>query len=263
MHLQGKTVLLTGATGGIGHAIARRLHREGATLVLTGRRAEILEPLAKELGGRAIAADLADAEAADRLIDDAGDVDVVIANAAIPGTGEITSFSPEELDRVIDVNLRIPILMTRHYGEVLGAKGEGHLVFISSLAGKTGSPYSSMYNATKFGLRGFGQGLRHEMAVKGVGVSVIFPGFIRDAGMFVDSGATLPKGVGTSSPQDVAEAVVSAIVKDRGEVDVAPFAMRLGALFAGVAPATAAKVGEKAGASKIAAEMTVGQADKR
>lgn len=263
MHLHGKTVLLTGATGGIGHAIARRLHREGATLVLTGRRAEILEPLAQEIGGRALAADLSDAEAADRLIDDAGDVDVVIANAAIPGTGEITSFSPEELDRVIDVNLRVPILMTRHYGEVFGARGSGHLVFISSLAGKTGSPYSSMYNATKFGLRGFGQGLRHEMGAKGVGVSVVFPGFIRDAGMFVDSGATLPRGVGTSSPEDVADAVVTAITRDRGEIDVAPLPMRLGTMIAGIAPATAAKVSERAGASKIAAEMTVGQADKR
>ncbi|MTD43188.1 SDR family NAD(P)-dependent oxidoreductase [Conexibacter sp. W3-3-2] len=263
MNLHGKTVLLTGATGGIGHAIARRLHREGGTLVLTGRRTDVLEPLAQEIGGRAIAADLADPAAAERLVEEAGDVDVVVANAGLPGTGEITSFSPQEIDRVLDVNLRVPILMTRHYTERLAARGGGHFVFISSLAGKTGSPYSSMYNATKFGLRGFGQGLRHEMAAKNIGVSVVFPGFIRDAGMFVDAGVELPRGVGTSSPEEVADAVVTAIVRNRGEIDVAPLGMRVGTLVAGIAPATAARVSELAGASKIAGEMTAGQVDKR
>jgi len=109
------------------------------------------------------------------------------------------------------VNLRTPIVMARHYAEALSARGIGHLLFISSISGKVGTPYSSMYSATKFGLRGFAQGLRAELASSGVGVSVVFPGFVRDAGMFADSGTVLPKGVGTSSPENVADAVVGAI----------------------------------------------------
>lgn len=116
----------------------------------------MLEPLAREVGGRALAVDLADPKAIDGLLVDAGDVEIVIANAALPSAGLLTTFSPQDIDRALDVNLRAPIIMARHYAEVLGAKGAGHLVFISSISGKVGSSYSSMYNASKFGLRGFG-----------------------------------------------------------------------------------------------------------
>jgi len=263
VNISGTTVLLTGATGGIGHAIARRLHGAGASLILTGRRADVLEPLAHELGGRALAVDLADPAAVDQLIADAGEVDIVVANAALPASGPLSSFSIEQLDRALDVNLRAPIVMTHHYGEVFAARGSGHLVFISSLAGKAGSAYASLYNATKFGLRGFGQGLRPEMAEKGVGVSVVFPGFISDAGMFADSGVPAPRGVGTSTPQEVAEAVVSAIEKDKGEIDVAPISMRLGTRFAGVAPTLSARVQKLSGGDKLSAAIGTGQRDKR
>ena len=263
MNISGTTVLLTGATGGIGHAIARRLHGDGASLILTGRRTDVLEPLAQELGARALAVDLSDPAAVDQLIADAGDVDIVVANAALPASGKLSSFSVEELDRALDVNLRAPIVMTHHYGEVFAARGSGHFVFISSMAGKAGSPYASLYNATKFGLRGFGQGLRPEMAERGVGVSVVFPGFISDAGMFADSGVTLPRGVGTSTPQEVADAVVTAIVKDKGEVDVAPLSIKLGTRFAGVAPTVSARVQKLTGGDKLSAAIGAGQTDKR
>jgi len=263
VNISGKTVLLTGATGGIGHAIARRLHREGASLILTGRRAEVLEPLAAELGGRALSLDLADRDAVDRLVEQAGDVDIVVANAALPASGLLTSFSVEEIDRALDVNLRAPIMTARLYGERFAARGSGHFVFISSLAGKAGSPNASMYNATKFGVRGFGQGLRAEMAEQGIGVSVVFPGFISDAGMFVDSGVSLPKGVGTSTPEEVADAVATAITKDKGEIDVAPLGMRVSTRFASVAPSSAARLTKLVGGDKLAAQIAAGQGDKR
>ena len=263
MNLQGASVLLTGATGGIGHAIARRLHRSGASLVLTGRRADVLEPLTAEFGGRAIACDLADRSALPALVEEAGHVDVVVANAALPASGALDSFSVEEIDRAMDVNLRAPIMLAHHYAGPFSARGRGHLVFISSLAGKAGAPYASLYNAGKFGLRGFGQGLRTELAPHGVGVSVVFPGFISDAGMFADSGATLPRGVGTSTPEDVAEGVASAIEKDRGEVDVAPLTMRLGAMFSGIAPEISARVSRMAGAERIGRDVSGGQTEKR
>jgi short-subunit dehydrogenase len=263
MDLRGTSVLLTGATGGIGHAIARALHAEGSSLMLTGRRVDVLEPLAAEVGGHATAVDLADRAAVEQLLQEAADVDVLVANAALPASGDALGFSVEQIDRALEVNLRAPVILSRVLGERMAAKGRGHIVLISSLSGKSGQAASSIYSATKFGLRGFGQGLRGDLAPRGVGVSVVFPGFIRDAGMFHESGAKLPKGVGTSTPEQVAAAVVKAITSDKGEVDVAPVGMRAGTAFAQIAPEISAKVAKRLGGDKVAAELARGQAGKR
>jgi short-subunit dehydrogenase len=263
MDLGGRTVLLTGATGGIGGAAARALAARGATVVLTGRRAEPLEALAGEIGGRALAADLAERDAVAQLVADAGDVDVLVANAALPASGELTSFSTEEVDRALDVNLRAPIQLARLLAPVMCARRSGHMVFVSSLSGRTAGPHSSLYSATKFGLRGFSLGLRQDLAEHGVGVSCVFPGFVRDAGMFADSGATLPPGVGTSSPEEVAAGILRAIERNRGEVDVAPLAMRAGARLGGLAPELTATVQGRLGSFKVARAIGAGQRDKR
>ena len=263
MLLSGKTILLTGATGGIGHAIARRLHRAGAHLILTGRRTDVLEPLAQELSARSLAGDLADRDAVARLADECAEVDVLVANAALPASGALTSFAPEEIDRALDVNLRAPVILARVLGQRMAERRSGHLVFLSSLSGKSGTPGTSMYSATKFGLRGFGQSLRADMRPYGVGVSVVFPGFISDAGMFADTEVQLPRGVGTSAPEEVADAVADAIERNRGEVDVAPLTMRLGAALAGLAPETSARIARRAGSDKVAAEMAAKQREKR
>ncbi len=263
MQISGSTVLLTGATGGIGHAIARALAGRGATLILTGRRTEILEPLAAELGGRALAVDLSDRAELARLAAESGDVDILVANAALPASGTLDSFSVEEIDRALEVNLRAPIVLAHELAPAMVARRRGQLVFISSLSGKATSPRASIYSASKFGLRGFAGALRADLRPAGVGVSTIFPGFISDAGMFADSGVQLPKGVGTSTPEQVASAVVSAIEKNRGEIDVAPLPMRLGSTFAGIAPELAAAVSRRMGAEEIALGMQAGQGDKR
>jgi uncharacterized protein len=263
VNLAGRTVLLTGATGGLGHAIARRLRTEGADLVLTGRRADVLTALATETGARSVAVDLTDPDAVERLADECRDVDVLVANAGLPASGRLTSFSVEEIDRALAVNLRAPIVLARHLAERMAARGSGHLLFMSSLAGKVGPPRTSIYAATKFGLRGFGQSLREDLRASGVGVSVIFPGFVRDAGLFHDSGAKVPPWVGTSAPEDVAEAVVRAITRNRGEVEVAPIGLRAGTKVAGLAPDLAATVSRKLGGQRIAEQHVVGQTDKR
>jgi uncharacterized protein len=211
MELRGKTVLVTGATGGLGTAIARALAGRGAVPLLSGRRAEVLEPLAAETGGRAIAADLSVAGDVDRLLEEAGDVDVLVANAGLPGSGHITTFSVEEIDRALAVNLRAPMVMARRLAEPMAARGAGHVVLVSSLSGKAASGGGSVYAATKFGLRGFAHGLREDLRDAGVGVSVVLPGFIRDSGMFHDAGVKLPAFVGTKTPDDVAAAVVGVI----------------------------------------------------
>ena len=263
MELRGRTVLVTGATGGLGTAIARALAARGAVPVLTGRRVEALEPLALETGGRAIAADLSLAADVDRLLAEAGDVDVLVANAGLPGSGHIASFSVEDIDRALAVNLRAPMVMARRLAEPMAARGAGHLVFVSSLSGKVASGGGSVYAATKFGLRGFAHGLREDLRDAGVGVSVVLPGFIRDSGMFHDAGVKLPAFVGTKTPQDVAAAVVRAIERDRAEIDVAPLGLRAGAAFASLAPELSARVQRRLGGAKVADAMARGQQDKR
>lgn len=264
MRVSGSTVLLTGATGGLGQAIARSLSGKGAKLVLTGRRLDVLSPLAEELpDARTIAIDLAQPDEVDRLIAQAGEVDILVANAALPASGLLSSFSVQEIDRALDVNLRAPIVLAHALAVKMAARGGGHLLFVSSLSGKAATAGSSMYNATKFGLRGFAIAMRAELRSSNVGVSCVFPGFIREAGMFAESGATLPRGVGTRSPQDVADAVISAIERNRGEVDVAPLGLRLGSTFAGIAPEISATVTRKMGGERITASLADGQKEKR
>lgn len=263
MKIEGSTILLTGATGGIGQAVARSLAGRGGTLLLTGRRADVLEPLAAELGGRAIACDLADRDAVARLAHEAGDVDVLVANAALPGSGAVLDRDLDRIDRALEVNLRAPIALARLLVDGMVARRRGHMVFMSSLSGKAASPGSAIYSATKFGMRGFAQGLREDLRPHGVGVSTIFPGFIRDAGMFADSGAKLPAGVGTRTPEQVAAAVLRAIERDRAELDVAPLSLRVGTGFAQLAPSVAAAVQRRLGANRISADMAAGQDGKR
>jgi short-subunit dehydrogenase len=263
VNLAGRSVLLTGATGGLGHAIARRLHAEGASLVLTGRRTDVLEPLAAETGARSLAVDLADPDAVLRLAGECADVDVLVSNAGLPGTGQITSFTVEQIDRALAVNLRAPMVLARELAGPMAARGSGHLVFMSSLAGKVAPPLASVYSATKFGLRGFARSLREDLRPSGVGVSAIFPGFVRDAGMFHDTGTKLPPGMGTVAPDEVSDAVVTAIVRNRGEIDVAPVGVRAGAVAARLAPDLANSVSRRLGGTRVAEDHVAMQKDKR
>lgn len=259
MEVAGSTVLVTGATGGLGQAIARALYGRGADLILTGRRTDVLEPLASELSARTLAVDLGDEAELQRLLAEVGEIDVLVANAALPGSGMLDSLEVEQIDRTLDVNLRAPIVMAHALAPRMVARGRGHLLFMSSLSGKAGTAASSIYNATKFGLRGFAMAMRAELHGTGVGVSAVFPGFIREAGMFAEAQVQLPRGVGTRSPEDVAKATVEAIERNRGEVDVAPLSLRLGAAFAGIAPELAASFTRRTGGDRIAHRLADGQ----
>ncbi|MEA2209112.1 MAG: hypothetical protein QOF54_1589 [Solirubrobacteraceae bacterium] len=263
MQIGGANVLLTGATGGIGHAIARALAARGAKLILTGRRADVLEPLAHELGARTSAVDLAEPAELERLVSEAGEVDILVANAALPASGRIESFTVEEIDRALDVNLRAPIVLAHALVGQMVARGSGHLLFMSSLSGKAATPGTALYNASKYGLRGFASALRADLRSSGVGVSAVFPGFIRDAGMFADADVDLPPGVGTRTPADVAAATVKAIERNRAEIDVAPLPLRASTIFASVAPEMAANFARKLGSEDITRQMEAGQRDKR
>jgi uncharacterized protein len=261
MSLLSGTVLVTGATGGIGQAIARALRSRGAELILTGQRSDVLDALAAELGARGIACDLSRREELERLVSEAGRVDVLIANAGIPAGGVLTELSQEEIDRALQTNLRAPIALARAVSPAMVARGHGHLVFVSSLQGKAAVPSSSVYSATKFGLRGFALALRQDLGPLGVGVSVVLPGFISHAGMFAAARTRLPPGIGTRRPEDVADAVIAAIDRNRGEVEVAPMPLRLGTAVASVAPGFSAAVSRRLGSARIAARIVAAQRD--
>jgi short-subunit dehydrogenase len=265
VQLAGISALVTGATGGIGSAIARALHARGARVLMTGRREELLEELRASLGERAevVAADLAERDGPARLAEAAGAVDVLVANAALPASGRVDDFEPGQIDRAIDVNLRAPMQLTRALLPGMVERGRGHVVFVSSLSGKAASPRSAIYSATKFGLRGFAAGLREDVEPLGIGVSIVFPGFVRDAGLFAESGVKLPPWVGTRAPEQVADAVVRAIERERAEVDVAPLGLRLGTRLAGLAPVTVARLQRRLGAERIADALAEGQRHKR
>jgi len=251
LNLAGARVLITGATGGIGAAIVRAFHERGAELVLTGRRTEILDDLIADVGGKAIAADLADAESVAQLMTEAGGIDVLVANAALPGDGALDTFTETEIDRSLDVNLRAPIVLSQWAAEQMVPRGRGHIVLIGSLAGRAASPRMSMYNASKFGLRGFALAYREELRGTGVGVSLIAPGFVDEAGMFADSGNELPPGMRAVSPDDVAKAVLRSIDKDLGEVSVAPPELKAMSMLAVAAPRVSAAMQRRLGLNSI------------
>ncbi len=260
VELGGKTVLLTGATGGLGRAIAQALAERGATLVLNGRSHDALQELSTDLAGehRVAPVDLAEEDGAQRLAADAGDVDGLVANAGLPGTGGVEGFSAEEVRRAIRVNLEAPILLAGALVGSMAARGEGQMVFISSLAGKAASPRSAVYNATKFGLRGFALGLRTDLVKSGVGVSIVSPGFVRDAGMFAKSGARSTAGLGTTTPDRVAAAVVRALERNPVEVAVAPIRQRALAHLGLAVPTVAVRAQSGGVARRATTEIDAG-----
>jgi short-subunit dehydrogenase len=266
MELAGKTALLTGATGGLGRATAEALAARGATLILSGRKQEALDELAAGLPGsghRTIPSDLSEPGAAEKLAAEAGAVDVLVANAGLPGTGRLPEMTQEQLACTLRVNLEAPIFLARALEPTMLEKGSGHMVFISSLSGKSATPLSSIYNATKFGLRGFALGLRTDLNPHGIGVSIVSPGTIREAGMYADSGAKPIPGLGTGTPQQVANAVVRAIEHNKVEIAVAPVRQRALAHFALTSPGISVKVASGDSGQKAAAAVAEGQLDKR
>jgi short-subunit dehydrogenase len=143
-------------------------------------------------------------------------------------------------------------------------RGSGHLVFVSSLSGKVASPRSSIYNATKFGLRGFALGLRSDLGPKGIGVSLVSPGFVREAGMFAEAGAKPPPGMGTTTPAKVAAATVKAIEHDKVEAVVAPLQLRAMSHFALATPSISVRAQSGSAGQKAAKAVADGHPeDKR
>ena len=179
MQLAGTSVLLTGASGGIGQAIARALDDRGARLLLTARRTDALEQLApaRRPRPRCSPADLADAAGPPRSPSEPGRSTCSWRTRRCPASGAVVDFSPEQIDRALDVNLRAPIQLARALVPGMSsAAAATSCCLLAVRQDRVGG--SSIYSATKFGLRGFAAGLREDLHGTGVGVTVVFPGFV-------------------------------------------------------------------------------------
>lgn len=266
MDVAGRKVLLTGATGGIGRSLARTLAGSGAELIVSGRSRESLAALVETLEGsghEVAEADLGEPGAAIDLASRAGEVDVLVANAALPSTGRLTELTDVQVARMLRINLESPILLAQALLPGMLDRGRGKVVMIGSLAGKAGSPRSSIYNATKFGLRGFVFGLAQDLAGTGVSATLVAPGFVREAGMFADSGARAPAGMGTTTPERVSAAVVKAVTTDKVEISVAPFVQRTMAHLGLMSPHLSHRIQSGSAGQKAAESVANGQTDKR
>ncbi|OLB92823.1 MAG: hypothetical protein AUI15_19895 [Actinobacteria bacterium 13_2_20CM_2_66_6] len=262
--LSGKTVLLTGASTGLGPHIARRLREAGAKFVLSARNEAALEKLADELGeSRVIAADLSRTGEPERLAAESGHVDVLVSNAGIPATGRLTTFKVEEIDRAIAVNLRAGIVLASKLVPGMLERKSGHLVFMSSIAGKLPSGGETIYNATKFGVRGFALALREELWGTGVGVSVISPTFVSEAGMWAVTGLKPNPIAGEVSPEQVADAVWTSITKNKREIDVVPIQLRTVLKLQALTPGVFATTARWMGATRSNEDLDERQRDKR
>jgi short-subunit dehydrogenase len=262
MQIAGARTLITGASGGIGGALARRLAAEGAELILTGRRKEVLDALASELGAEVVVADLSLPEAPAQLLAAAGRVDILVANAALPASGRLATLELDHIDRAIAVNLRAPIALARGVLAQMTERDSGQMVFIGSLQSKAATTGATIYCAAKFGLRGFALALRAELARTGIGISLVLPGFVSEAGMNTDADVKLPRGVRTRRPDQVADAVIRAIRHNHGELEVAPLTLRAGTTIASLTPELAARGVRLLGGERIALEFEQGQSDK-
>ena len=217
--LDGKAALVTGATGGIGAAIARALHAQGAEVALTGRRESELSALAEALGERVtvIPADLSDPEAPAALVEkveaELGGLDILVNNAGLTRDGLALRMGDKDWSDVLEVDLTAPFRLARASLRGMMKRRAGRIVSIASIVGVTGNPGQANYAAAKAGLIGMSKSLAQEVATRGVTVNVVAPGFVKTA--MTDALNEAQKGVimgripmqKMGLPEDIAAAV--------------------------------------------------------
>lgn len=228
-NIAGQTILLTGASRGIGTYIARALAKEKATVIGVARSQEGLDQLSTEvqaLGGRwlGIKYDLSNIESLPNFVEQieqvVGSIDILINNAGVEIYKIFQDYTASELQSVLTINLLSGLELTRLLLPTMLRQNKGHIVNIASLSAKKGNAYNSIYCASKAGLLMWSDALRQELAGTGVNVSVICPGYVAESGMFAETGIPAPSLAGTSKPTDVAIAVIKAIKQNQAEVIV-------------------------------------------
>lgn len=187
MKLAGKHVVVTGGSRGIGEQLAKQFAAQGSRVTVVARSVDSLQRVANEIGGVAVVADLTDDAVVDSLIQriekDHGPIDILVNNAGLETSTAFAVEDEREIRAVARVNLEVPLLLTRHALPGMLARGEGHIVFVSSLAGTAGFPGMSVYGATKAGILNFVNGLARELKATKVNITVLSPGPV-DTGMW-------------------------------------------------------------------------------
>lgn len=241
--LNATTVLITGAAGGFGQALTRQLLEKGAQLILTdhpsAKLSSQLKTLQAESGTGTVMAcldiDLATADGCEALYTAIQQLDVVpdvlINNAGIALVGNMVDLPTDRWETMVQVNLLTPMRLSSRFAPDMIARGQGHIVNISSLAGWIGIPGLTAYAASKYGLRGFSEGLRHELAPHNVGVTTVYPFFSRTPllssprfGKFSKSDRTLPPAL-TTDPNQIMATTIRAIERNQNEVFPDKFAL--------------------------------------
>jgi len=226
IELKDKKVLLTGGSRGIGPVITESLINSGAIVAIAARSESALQNVASRLsksGDRIfiVPVDLTDQSQREELIKkvlkEFGTVDILINNAGLETEGAYVELPWNAIQHTVEVNLLAPMALTRLILPVMFKNKAGHIINIASIAGKSGAPYAAVYSGTKAGLAEWTRSLRLELAGTGVRFSTIFPGYIREVGMFARFGMTPPWIIGSCSPAQVAKAVINAIKKGSPE----------------------------------------------
>jgi len=230
MILSSARVLLTGASGGIGCAVAALLVRRGAHLIVSSRNPSKADGDQLPPGIRAIAADLTDEADVRRLVEEAGAIDVLVNNAGVGWYGSTAQMPCGDVRRLIEINMLAPLLLTRLLLPGMVERGQGHIVFIGSVAGHLGVENEAVYSATKAAVRTYAEALRAEVRRQGVGVSVVSPGAVA-TDFFEHRGAPYQRTWPPAVPAHaVAGAVVHAIERSDNQVFI-PHWLRLPALL--------------------------------
>lgn len=241
MELRGAHALVTGGSRGIGPRIARALLGRGATVTIAARTRGDLELIRHRLGSdrvRAVTADVTNPGDRTRLIEEAGQVDVLVNNAAIEDVRPLAEQEGPVIAAIVATNLEAPIQLARLALPGMLERRRGHVVNMSSIAGKAAVPYNATYAATKHGLNGFTYSLRSELRGTGVGASVVLPGYVEEVGLFSRwTDTRIPRATGTrTTAGKVAAAVVRAIERDLAEVYSSGLLPRLSDLALAISP---------------------------
>lgn len=231
----GRTAVVTGGSSGIGAATADLLAHRGCRVVVVGRDATALTEVATRTGGQACVADLAEAGATATVLAEAGAVDLLVCNAGVGWAGRLEDMADTDIDRLVRVNLLAPAYLVRAALPGMLRRGRGHVVLVSSIAGSMGVAEEAVYSATKAGVNALAASVRHEVAGRGVGVSVVVPGVV-DTPFFERRGVPYQRRSPRPVPAEaVARALVAAVERNRAEVFV-PRWLRLPARLRGLAP---------------------------
>lgn len=253
--LKGKVVLVTGASRGLGVDIAKAFAARGARLALAARSKVELEEVRAQLvasGAEAIAVptDVGVLDSLRGLVSEVeralGPIDVLVNNAGIEQVADFEDTAFETIESILQVNVTGAAWLTRLVVPSMIARRSGHVVNVASVAGITAVPHNAVYSASKHALVGFSRSLRAELADHDVEISVVCPGFVR-GGMFLQWGREPPKAAGIVTAQQVADATVDAVVRNRGEVVVAPGLARIADWFTAIAPDLAVNVMRRMG----------------